>query len=407
MPWEETTPMDERVKFLAQYQQAEVSFALLCRQFGISRTTGYKWVERYRQEGADGLKERSRAPQHSPQAISPEMDGLIRAARARYPNWGPKKLTVLLTQEHPEQTVPAASTVGDALKRAGLVVSRPKRRHAAPRTEPLAHAEAPNQVWSVDFKGNFAAGDGQMCYPLTMTDNASRYLLRCQVLTKTGTELVQPIMEAAFREYGMPVAIRSDNGPPFASVGLGGLSRLSVWWMKLGIRPERIRPGHPEENGRHERMHKTLQAETAHPAAATVRAQQGASDRFEHIYNWVRPHEALGQRTPGSVYVPSDRKYPDRLPVLEYPEADRVLKVRTNGELSLRKQYIYVTAALAGEPVGLTLLEPGRWRLQFGPMALGVVDERSGKVLAVKRSVEPSEDPGSAEETTETETELS
>ena len=403
MPWEETTPMDERVKFMAQYQQGEVSFALLCRQFAISRTTGYKWVERYQREGADGVKERSRAPQHQPHAISSEREDLIRAARTRYPTWGAKKLAVLLKQEHPEQTVPAASTVGDALKRAGLVVSRAKRRHAPPRTEPLAHAEAPNQVWSVDFKGNFAAGDGQMCSPLTMTDNASRYLLRCQVLTKTGAEMVQPIREAAFREDGMPAAIRSDNGPPFASVGRGGLSRLSVWWMKLGIRPERIRPGHPEENGRHERMHKTLKAETANPPAATVRAQQGASDRFEHIYNWERPHEALGQRTPGSVYVPSDRKYPDRLPVLEYPEADRVLRVRTNGELSLRKQYVYVTAALAGELVGLTLPEPGQWRLQFGPMVLGVVDERSGKVLPVKRSLEPSEDLERAEETTETE----
>ncbi len=406
MPWKETTPMDQRVKFVAQYQQGEVSFALLCRQFGISRKTGYKWVERYELGSVEGLKEQSRAPQHHPQAISPEMEELIRAARAKYPTWGPKKLVVYLKQEHPEQSFPAPSTVGDALRRAGLVVARPHRRHAPARTAPLSHAEQPNQVWSIDFKGNFPVGDGQQCYPLTLTDNASRYLLRCQVLTKTATEVVQPIMEATFREYGLPVAIRSDNGPPFASVGLGGLSRLSVWWVKLGITPERIQPGHPEENGRHERMHRTLKEETASPPEATVRAQQGASDRFEHIYNWERPHEALGQQTPGSVYLPSGRKHPDRLPLLEYLEADRVLRVRTSGEVYLKKQYIYLTAALAGEPVGLTLLEPGRWQLQFGPLVIGVLDERTGKVLPVKRSEGKGEEAGRTEET-ETKTELS
>lgn len=381
MPWKETCPMNERLQFIAAYQRRELGFAALCRTYGVSRKTGYKWIDRYASDGVDGLKERSRAPHHHPQAISRDLEEVILATRAQHPTWGPKKLVARLAVERPDLELPAASTAGEVLKRGGLVVPRKRRRHAPPRTAPLAHAEQPNAVWSIDFKGNFRTGDGQGCYPLTISDNASRYLLRCQVMTETTTERVRPLVEATFREYGLPQAIRSDNGPPFASVGLGGLSTLAVWWIKLGITPERIMPGKPEENGRHERMHRTLKQETAQPPQATLRAQQGAFDRFRVEYNTVRPHEALSQQAPASVYTPSPRSFPERLPVLEYPEADRVLRVRHNGEVYLRKQFIYVTAALAGEPVGLLALGPGQWELHFGPLVLGVLDESCGKVV--------------------------
>jgi hypothetical protein len=243
-----------------------------------------------------------------------------------------------------------------------------------------------NVVWTLDFKGQFRTGDGVLCYPLTLSDGFSRYLLRCQALPKADGAQVRPIVEAAFREYGLPLVIRTDNGEPFASTGLAGLSQLAVWWIKLGITPERIDPGQPSQNGRHERMHRTLKAETTQPPAATLRAQQQVFQQFLQEYNEERPHEALGQIPPAELYAPSPRTYPDRLVPFAYPTADVVKRVRSNGELYWHGQYIYLSKLLAGEPVGCWQQADGHWRVWFGPLELGVLDETRGRIVRPDRT---------------------
>ncbi len=296
--------------------------AAVCRRFGVSRKTGYKWLDRYAQQGVAGLADQSKAPKRQAQAFPAEIEREILALRARYPTWGEDKLKARLERTNPDINWPAHSTIGALLKRHGLTHPGKRRRHATPSSK-LTSAKAPNQVWAIDFKGWFETGDGKRCDPLTISDTASRYLLRCQRVARSDTAHVRPLMEATFREYGLPTRILSDNGPPFASTGLAGLSRLSVWWIRLGIQLQRIDPGHPEQNGRHERMHRTLKAETATPPERNLRAQQRAFDRFRQIYNQERPHESLAMATPASVYQPSWRPYPERLPELEYP--DRML----------------------------------------------------------------------------------
>jgi transposase InsO family protein len=377
--------MDQRVQFIAAWQQQQTSFAGLCQDFGISRRTGYKWVARYQQDGITGLQERSRVPHHSPQAISGEVAALLRAARAAHPTWGPKKLLPWLERQQVGMALPAASTVGELLKREGLTVARRMRRRTPVRTAPLAHADQPNAVLTADFKGQFRLGDGGLCYPLTIMDGYSRYLVRCQALPSTSRQLAQPVFAAVFRQVGVPAVIHTDNGPPFASTGLGGLSELGVWFIRLGIVVEHSRPGHPEENGRHERMHRTLKAEATRPPEASLRRQQVRFDRFVREYNEERPHEALGQVPPAAVYVPAGRAYRPRPAPLTYPEADRVLRVRTNGEIYLHRQYIYLGGVLAGEQVGLTRLQERQWEVRFGPLLLGVLDERQGKVEDARR----------------------
>lgn len=389
MPWKETGPMDERLAFIVACQQGEASMAEVCRQFGISRKTGYKWWQRYQADGPSGLSARSRAPHTHPQAVAAAVEERLRAARAAHPTWGPRKLAAWLTAREPDLALPAASTIGVVLARAGLVAPRRRHRHASPSLVGLTPYSAANRVWCVDFKGQFRLGDGQLCYPLTISDGASRYLLRCQGLPAIDTARVQPLFVATFREFGLPETIRSDNGPPFASTGLGGLSRLAVWWLKLGIRPERIAPGKPGQNGRHERLHRTLAQETAQPPKASLRAQQRAFDAFRTEYNQERPHEALGQVPPAQVYQPSSRAYPRRLIRFRYPEAEAVRQVRHNGELQWRGAFIYVSAALAGERVGLHQLPDGHWELIFGPLTLGVLDERLSKIRPLRAATHP------------------
>ncbi len=372
MPWLETEPMTERMRFILAVESGEQTLAAWCRQFGISRKTGYKWLMRFGTEGIDGLRDRSRAPHQCPHAVSPEVREVILALRSRYPTWGPKKLAVKLAEQHRDLVIPAPSTIGDLLAAAGLVGRRRRRRHVPPRTEPLAHATAPNVVWCADFKGDFALRDGQRCYPFTLSDADSRSLLRCQALPTTARDRVQPIMEAAFREYGLPDRVRTDNGPPFASVALSGLTPLSVWWVKLGIIPERIDPGKPNQNGRHERLHLTLKTEACRESAHSLRSQQQHFDDFRQVYNEERPHEALGQRTPASVYRPSPRPFPDRLPELTYPDADGVRRVRPSARIRWKNREIYISKALIGESVGVTQVAEGQWQVSFGPLVLGV-----------------------------------
>lgn len=353
----------------------------LCRHYGISRETGYQMVHRFQQAGIRGLEERSRAPVHHPNQMEAEIAERVLAWRRQHPTWGPRKLLVHLQRRWPRTQWPVASTVGELLQREGLVIARRKRRKTPPYTQPFVALDDANQVWCADFKGWFCTRDGERIDPLTMSDAFSRYLLRCQAVDKADTEQVRSIFEAAFREYGMPWAMRSDNGPPFASRAIAGLSRLAVYLMKLGIIPERIQPGHPEQNGRHERMHRTLKAETAHPAAANRRAQQKAFDHFRQEYNQERPHEALGQQTPASCYAPSPRPYPARLPVPEYDAGMQVRSVFARGQFCWRGQDIFLSETLAGERVGFQPLDDRHYTIYFARFPIAIFDHCKNKVL--------------------------
>jgi transposase InsO family protein len=376
MPWKETCAVEQRLAFVHEILRAEDSKAELCRRYGISRPTGDKWLERFELQGEAGLSDLSSIPHHHANQVADELAQAIMGLRTEHMTWGPRKLLAYLKRGRPQERWPVASTIGDLLRRRGLSTGRKRRHHAAPRTVPFQSCDGPNAVWCIDFKGWFATGDGRRCYPLTLTDAFSRYLLRCQSLERAAHGLTQPILEAAFREYGLPRAIRSDNGCPFASMGLGGLSCLSIWWLKLGIMPERIEPGKPQQNGRHERMHRTLKQETTRPAERTLQRQQVRFDEFRQEYNQQRPHEALGQRPPAELYEPSPRRYPSRVAEVEYPDAMEVRRVRRHGEIKWQGRVQFVSEVLAHEPVGLEPLGQGYWLLYFSRLPLAVVDDR-------------------------------
>jgi putative transposase len=379
MPWSETCAMDERMRFVVAASEDEAVMSEVCAEFGISRQTGYKWLARYAAEGAEGLKERSRAPIRHGRARDEDLVAAALALRERHPTWGPKKLRRTLADRLPEVAPPARSTIGDWLRKEGLTQSRRPRKRCPPFSSPFLAADAPNAVWCADFKGWFMTGDRQRCDPLTISDAMSRYLLRCQAVAQTDGEHVRPVFDAAFCEFGLPLAIRSDNGPPFASVGAGGLSRLAVWWIKLGVRPERIEPGKPTQNGRHERMHRTLKAETADPPAATLAEQQRRFDEFRAVYNHERPHEALEFATPGALYRASDRTYPCALREPDYPDDCAVRRVRSNGVIKWAGDLIFVSEALIGEPVAIEETEAGEWRVRYAEVELGCID-KSGRL---------------------------
>jgi putative transposase len=389
LPWKQTSPGEEQRRFIEGWLEGGDSFLQLCNRFGISPKTGYKRVERFRRHGWDGLGDRSRAPHTHPNRLAPELAEVIVQAKRAHPTWGPRKLLPWLAGKHPDLALPAPSTAGEVLRRAGLVQRRRRVRQAAPWSQPFAAATAPNDVWAIDFKGWFRTGDGRRCDPLTIEDCASRYLLACSRLEKPRGPQVRQVLERTFRDYGLPRAIRSDNGPPFASMGLGGLSQLSVWRIKLGIMPERIAPGHPEQNGRLERLHLTLKQETAAPPKPTPRAQQQAFARFREEYNEERPHEALGQCTPASQYYPSERSYPSRLRSPQYPSSMEVRQVRTNGEIMWRGRKMYLSEALVGEPVGLRQADDRFWTVHFGPMRIGMLDSYQQRVVRVPVEVLP------------------
>lgn len=380
MPWKEFRVSDARLDFIGEWRRGEWSFAELCRRHGVSRPTGYKWVERFGVEGAGGLRDRDRAPLEHPNETPRALVERLCAAREAHPTWGPRKLLAWLGARHPALRLPSASTVGAILRREGLVSSRRRRRRAPAQARGLRVPEAPGQVWSADFKGWFRARNGERIDPLTVSDGATRYLLVCEALERADWVHVRRALERSFREHGLPEAIRTDNGAPFASTALGGLSRLSVWWIKLGVVPDRIRAGHPEDNGRHERMHRTLKAETARPPRATRRAQQRAFDAWRREYNEERPHEALGQRPPASVYAPSPRPYPSRVREWVYDEGTEVRRVRSNGEIKWRGGLRFVSMVLVGERVGLEPVGDGIWTLRFGPVELARWDDRRGLV---------------------------
>jgi len=380
MPWKVSSVMQEKLRFVFEYELGERSMTELCQRYEIARETGYVWLRRYRSAGMDGLEERSRAVHRHSNQTAEEIERMILELREAHMRWGPRKLKRILERDEPGRSWPAASSIGTLLKREGLVVGRKKRMRTAPYSEPLAHADGANRVWCADFKGWFRTADGERIDPLTISDAHSRYLLRCQAVKKTNTAQVQAIFEAAFREYGLPEAIRTDNGAPFASRALAGLSRLAVWWVKLGIVAERIAAGHPEQNGRHERMHRTLQQEAADPPAVNRREQQRALDRFRQEYNQVRPHEALGMHTPAAVYEPSRRKFPTQVPEPEYPQSMLVRSVRRQGDFRWKKQDVFLSEVLWGEKVGL-LPEDDRWfTIYFAQLPLARFDSEKLRV---------------------------
>jgi putative transposase len=374
MSWKVSSVVEEKLRFILEFESGEYTMRELCERYDISRETGYVTLRRYRATGIAGLLARSHAAQRHPNQTPEAIEQMVIDLRQAHMAWGPRKLKRILERNEPGRAWPAASTIGTLLKREGLVVGRKKRLRTAPYTQPLAHADGPNRVWCADFKGWWRTADGQRNDPLTLSDAHSRYLLRCQLVEKANTARVQAICEAAFREYGLPQAIRTDNGAPFASHAIAGLSRLAVWWIKLGIVPERIQAGHPEQNGRHERMHRTLQQEAAQPPAANRRQQQVQLDRFRREYNELRPHEAVGMRTPAEVYQPSPREYPARLPEVEYPASMLVRSVRHQGIFRWKQQDVFLSEVLWGEQVGL-LPEDDRWfKIYFAQLPLARFD---------------------------------
>jgi transposase InsO family protein len=383
MPWKETVAVDERMRFVASCLADEESMTQLCQQFGISRRVGYKWLRRYEQSGPAGLQEQSRAPHRHPHQVPTERQEQIRQLRQQHPYWGSRKLRAVLEREQPQVLWPAPSTIGDLLRREGLSVPRRRRRRSeAGGSNPLGPCLACNRVWCADYKGWFRTGDGARCDPLTITDGYSRFLLRCQVVARLDEPTARGVFEATFRQYGLPEAIRSDNGQPFASSSaVGGLSRLSVWWVRLGIGLQRIEPGCPQQNGSHERMHLTLKQQTAMPPAGTLRAQQDRLGAFVREYNQDRPHEALGMATPASVYQPSPRAYPRRLEELGYPSDYQMRRVNDRGQFRWKRGKVFLSKALGSEVVGLLDLGSRCWQVKFGPLTLGIFHEAKGRLL--------------------------
>jgi transposase InsO family protein len=380
MPWKETHVMDQKIQMISNWLSGEYSIMELSRIYEVSRKTLYKWIERYEADRDFGLQERERRPLLMPRATPADIVAGILAARSQHVHWGARKLLAWLRWHYPDKRWPVASTTSTILKRHGLVQPRHKRHHTPPYSQPFLRANQPNEVWCADFKGQFRLGEGSLCYPLTLSDSCSRYLLGCWGLSHPAHLPTRAQLERAFREYGLPSAIRTDNGAPFASVGLGGLSRLGVWLVKLGIRPERIAKAHPEQNGRHERMHRTLKAEAISPPRQNMNAQQRAFDRFRTIYNNERPHEALGQRTPASLYRSSARTFPSKLPEVSYPQSCRVRRVKGGGCFKWQNRELYLSGPLAGEHIGLKEIDNGIWQIYFGFYPLGILDESIWKI---------------------------
>lgn len=384
MPWKECKPMDERLKFVARCLDGE-KMSSLCREFGISRPTGYKIFNRYKDLGLEGLEDRSRRPYRHANKLPFQVEKTILKFKREYPSWGAPKIREKLIREFPMIQPPAKSTVHAVLDRNGLVKRRKRRRYRAEGT-PLSDAKAPNGLWCADYKGEFMLGNKKYCYPLTITDYRSRYLLSCEGLESTKSPFAFTVFERVFKDFGLPDAIRTDNGVPFASANaMFGLSRLSIWWLRLGINIERIKPGHPEQNGRHERMHLTLKKEATKPASFNFLQQQVRFDEFTKVYNNQRPHQALGGQYPGDLYTPSPRPYraPDEP---EYPYHDRAITVTKCGRLCIGRRKINLSTVFAGQKVGIREVADKIWLVSFLEYDLGFFDEDEGRV-------EPSTNP--------------
>ena len=376
MPWLETAPMEQRERFIRDERLALYAMTELCERYGISRKTGYKWLDRFDAGGRAGLSDRSRAPHRCPHRITDHVAQLICLARRQHPSWGPEKLLQWLGPRHPDIELPAVSTAGDLLARKGLVKKRRRRRpHLHPGVVPAVTTQ-PNDLWTADFKGQFRTRDGIYCYPLTIADQHTRFLMACHGLLSTKGHGVRPVFDRLFREYGLPRAIRTDNGVPFATTGIHGFSQLNVWWLRLGIQHQRILPGQPQQNGAHERMHKTLKGDAIRPPRATLAAQQRAFNRFRGVYNTERPHKFLRGRTPGSLYRPSTRAYTGELPPIEYPGHFLVKRITNAGTFRFKKRLLFIANALKQHTIGLEEIADGIWSIHFCRVLVGRLDER-------------------------------
>jgi putative transposase len=395
MPWKECHAVDERLRFVARRLDGE-KMAPLCAEFGISRKTGYKIFERYRDCGVEGLTDRSRRPYRHALQLPMAVEKLIVARKREYPNWGAPKIRERLRQRWPGVRCPAISTVHAVLDRQGLVTRRGPRRRRAAGT-PLSWPDQPNALWCADYKGEFMLADRRYCYPLTLTDFASRYLLRCEALSTTQERYAFTVFDQVFKEFGLPAAIRTDNGVPFASPNaLFGLSRLSVWWLRLGIQIERIKPGHPEQNGRHERMHLTLKTEATKPAAPNFLQQQARFDAFLARFNHERPHQALGMRVPGELYSPSTRPYRG-LPDLTYPFHDWTAVITHCGRLCFDRRKVNVSQVFAGQQVGVRQVTDRIWLVSFMDYDLGYFDDETCRLEPIENPFGPKVLPMSPE----------
>jgi len=376
MAWKEVEPMEERVRFVLKATREEMAFSDLCDAFGVSRKTGYKWLSRYEEYGIEGMHELSRRPLSSPMRIEDWIEDLVVRERRAHRKWGPKKIREKLVEKCELETVPAASTIGNMIKRHGLTRKKRRKRPVShPDRTTRTEATRPNEVWAADFKGWFKTKDGQRCDPLTSSDLFSRLVLICRIVKGQRTDVTIPEFRKAFIQYGLPEVIRVDNGSPFGSRGICGLSKLSAWWLQLGIRVEFIEPGHPEQNGVHERMHRTLKDETARPPAATPKAQQGRFDRWRREFNYERPHEALDMQKPAQRYQRSSRRYIARPEPPEYPLHYEVRMVKTNGAIKWRNEFYYVGEALHGMALGLIEVSNERYAVNFGDLLLGYIEE--------------------------------
>lgn len=381
MPWKVTGPMNERMQLVKAYGSGRHTVAELAEHYGVSRKTAHKWLTRYKEQGREGLQDRSHVALSHPNAVSHEVREAVIRAKLAHPTWGPLKLLPGPNEtESVAQAWPAASTRGLILARAGLTRSRRRRRRVPPSTEPFSACDRPNAVWCADFKGWFRTADGMRCDPLTVTDAYSRMLLCCRAVTRPDYAHVRPAFESVFREYGLPQAIKTDNGPPFASTAVAGLSSLAVWWVKLGIKLERIDPGHPEQNGRHERMHRTLKEECCKPPSANSSEQQCCFDAFRHSYNTLRPHQSLGLQTPASWYEASFRAYPAALGDPVYPEGTQARRVRSNGQIRWRGRKVFISEALIGELVAVIEGQLG-YEVYFGSVRLGRLDAAGERLI--------------------------
>ena len=372
--------MDQKIKLIADWKSGHCDISDLSKKYKVSRKTVYKWVGRYEGEGVDGLKERSRAPKKPHNQTSEHLVERLLEEKRAYPKWGPKKIIALLEEKYPQEAWPATSTAGEWFKRHGLVRRRKRRLRVPPYTEPFAECKEPNDVWSADYKGQFRTQDNKICYPLTISDNHSRYLLACQGLQGPRYQESYEVFKRVFREYGLPHAIRIDNGAPFAGRGIGGLSRLSIWWIKLGIQPERIDKGEPQQNGRHERMHRTLKSDTTKPPGNDMTDQQKKFDWFHAEYNQIRPHESLGQKPPAKIYNKSPRLYTENPPAPEYDTSCAVRSIRSSGEIKFGNKLYFISELLTKERVGLEEIADGIWCIYYSFQPIGILNLLRQKV---------------------------
>lgn len=381
MPWQQIDITEEKLNFIIDWKRNEFSFSELCKRYKISRPTGYLLINRYQAEGIDGLKEKSKEPHAIPHKTSYEVEHKLIELKHRFPNWGPAKIRDFLIAEGIAGTWPAASTIGEIYKRHGLVKPRTKRKRVAPYSEPLRHCTSPNAIWSADFKGQFKLKNNKYCYPLTITDNFSRYLFACAAFLSPNSDETIKAFTKVFIEYGLPDALRTDNGQPFCGMGFTSLTRLSIWLLKLGIIPERINVGAPQENGRHERMHRTLKESAIINGASTLLEQQKKFDDFIYEYNNLRPHSALDGKRPKEIHVKSLRQFPEKLLEISYPDHFGLRKVKYNGEIKFTNKRYFLAELLHGETIGLEMIDDHRAIIHFSKMKLGIVDSRLDKII--------------------------